>query len=47
MSYDEDDGFDNGFKMYDDTDEDEFSTDIDTDTAIEEEYEEDPDNRYT
>lgn len=30
MSYDEDDGFDNGFKMYDDEDEDtEFENPID------------------
>lgn len=44
MSYDEDNGFDTGFKMYDD-DDDEFATD--TDTVVEEEYDDDPDSRYT
>ena len=43
MSYKEDYGFDFGFNMYDD-DDDEFATDIET---PEEEYDDDPDSRYT
>lgn len=43
MSYDEDEGFDNGFKMYDDGDDDELLND----EIIEEYEEEDPDSRYT
>lgn len=44
MSYDEDDGFDDGFKMDDGLDDEEF---LGTEVVAEEFEDEDPDSRFT